>query len=40
MMKYNHIGVPTKEKLNGEIDLSDLKMTVSDHESNAFGIQW
>lgn len=22
------------------MDLPDLKMTVSDHESNAFGIQW
>ena len=39
-MKYNHLGIPTKEKFDGEIDLPHLKMTVSDHESNPFGIQW
>lgn len=39
-MKFNHIGIPTTENFEGEIDLPDLKMTVSDHENNAFGIQW
>ena len=39
-MKYNHIGIPTKERFEGEIDLPELKMTVSDHANNAFGIQW
>ena len=39
-MKYNHIGIPTTLKFEGEIDLPDLKMTVSDHENNPFGIQW
>jgi len=39
-MKYNHIGIPTIERFKGEIDLPDLKMTVSDHDNNAFGIQW
>ena len=39
-MKYNHIGIPTTSEFEGEIDLLDLKMTVSDHEDNPFGIQW
>lgn len=39
-MKFNHLGIPTTEKFDGEIDLPHLKMTVSDHENNSFGIQW
>ena len=39
-MKYNHIGIPTTFRFAGEIDLPHLKMTVSDHANNAFGIQW
>ena len=39
-MRYNHIGIPTTKRFDGEIDLPHLKMTVSDHASNAFGIQW
>ena len=39
-MKFNHIGIPTTKPFDSEIDLPHLKMTVSDHESNAFGIQW
>ncbi len=39
-MKFNHIGIPTEDHFDGEIDLPHLKMTVSDHESNPFGIQW
>ncbi|MFN8467832.1 MAG: hypothetical protein U0X20_19895 [Caldilineaceae bacterium] len=39
-MKYNHIGIPTTGHFEGEIDLPHLKMTVSDHENNPFGIQW
>jgi len=39
-MKYNHIGIPTTERFEGEIDLPDLKVTVSDHLNNPFGIQW
>ena len=39
-MKYNHIGIPTTEKFEGEIDLPHLKITVSDHQNNPFGIQW
>src|SRR5262245_26780597 len=36
-MKFNHIGIPTKERFAGEIPLPHLKMTVSDHKNNAFG---
>lgn len=39
-MKYNHIGIPVTHHFEGEIDLPHLKMTVSDHENNPFGIQW
>ncbi|VAW81452.1 hypothetical protein MNBD_GAMMA12-872 [hydrothermal vent metagenome] len=39
-MKFSHIGIPTKEKFEGEIDLPHLKMTVSDHQNNPYGIQW
>jgi len=39
-MKFNHIGIPVTTKFEGEIDLPNLKMTVSDHENNAYGIQW
>ncbi|NGP75084.1 hypothetical protein G3570_00450 [Balneolaceae bacterium YR4-1] len=39
-MTFHHIGIPTTEKFEGEIDLPHLKMTVSDHENNPYGIQW
>lgn len=39
-MKFNHIGIPTAERFDGEIPIPHLKMTVSDHRNNAFGIQW
>jgi len=39
-MKYNHIGIPTAGRFDGEIDLPHLKITVSDHANNPFGIQW
>lgn len=39
-MKFNHVGIPTTENFEGEIDLPHLKMTVSDHENNPYGIQW
>ncbi|MCT4674174.1 MAG: hypothetical protein N4A37_13120 [Prolixibacteraceae bacterium] len=38
-MKYNHLGVPTDKEFEGEIDLPHLKMTVSDHQNNPYGIQ-
>ena len=40
-MKFSHIGIPTKDRFEGEIDLPHLRMTVSDHEDNPFGIaEW
>src|ERR1700746_3134060 len=38
-MKFNHVGIPTIGPF-GEIPLPHLKMTVSDHLNNPFGIQW
>lgn len=39
-MKFNHIGIPTKKSFNNEINLPHLKMVVSDHKNNLFGVQW
>jgi hypothetical protein len=39
-LKFNHIGIPTTAKFDGEIPLPHLQMTVSDHQDNPFGIQW
>ncbi|MBT8073781.1 MAG: hypothetical protein HKP21_08740 [Xanthomonadales bacterium] len=39
-MKFNHIGIPTTSGFEGEIDIPHLRITVSDHENNPFGIQW
>ena len=39
-MKYNHLGIPTTGRFEGEIDLPHLKLTVSNHENNPFGVQW
>jgi hypothetical protein len=39
-MRFNHIGIPTTGSFDGEIPLPHLKMTVSDHQDNPFGIQW
>ena len=33
------MGVPRTEKIEGGIDLPHLKMTVTDHEDNPYGIQ-
>src|SRR4029453_15181590 len=39
-MRFNHIGIPTTRRFEGEIPLPHLQMTVSDHQDNPFGIQW
>jgi hypothetical protein len=39
-VKYNHVGIPTTQHFDGEMDLPHLRMTVSDHKDNPFGIQW
>lgn len=40
MLRFNHIGLPTAGRFDGEIALPHLKMTVSDHRATEFGIQW
>lgn len=39
-MRFHHVGIPTVDRFEDEIDLPHLRMTVSDHTSNPFGIQW
>jgi hypothetical protein len=39
-MKFDHIGIPTRNSFEGEIPLPHLRMTVSDHQDKPFGIQW
>ena len=39
-MKFQHVGIPTTGRFDGEIPLPHLKITVSDHQNNPFGIQW
>jgi hypothetical protein len=39
-VKFDHIGIPTTGRFDGEIDLPHLRMTVSDHQDNPYGIQW
>ena len=39
-MHYHHLGIPADEPRAGETYLERLKMHVTDHESNAYGIQW
>jgi hypothetical protein len=39
-MRYSHIGLPTTSSFPGEIRLEHLKMTVSDHTDNPYGLQW
>ena len=39
-MRFNHVGIPTRARFDGEIRLEHLKMVVSDHRANPFGIQW
>ena len=39
-MRFNHIRIPTNRRFAGEIPLPHLRVTVSDHKNNAFGIQW
>ena len=38
--KYHHIGIPTKTKRRGMVEIPRLGICASDHESSTFGIQW
>jgi hypothetical protein len=39
-MKYHHLGIPTTEKLKGEIHLKHLKIYVSGYGRNPYGVEW
>ena len=39
-MKYHHLGIPTQKKLQDEIYLEHLKLSVSGYGKNAYGIEW
>ena len=39
-MRFDHVGIPTTGSFPGEIPLPHLKITVSDHQDNPYGIQW
>ena len=39
-MRFNHVGIPTTGSFPGEIPVPHLKITVSDHQDNPYGIQW
>lgn len=38
--RYHHVGIPTQTARPGEIYLEEYKVFCTDHERNAFGIQW
>lgn len=40
MLKYNHIGIPTKIKMTGEKYLPEFKMYVSGYEDSIYRIEW
>lgn len=39
-LKYHHIGIPTREKLQDEIHLEHLGIYVSGYGENPYGIEW
>lgn len=39
-MKYHHLGIPTKEKKEGETYLEKFKMYVSGYETSPYKIEW
>ena len=40
MLKYNHIGIPTKNKMPREKYLPQFKMYVSGYEDSVYRIEW
>src|SRR4051794_17659097 len=39
-MRFNHVGLPVPEPFAGEIAVPHLKISVSDHQNNPYGVQW
>jgi hypothetical protein len=40
IFRYHHLGIPVRKKVSGMVEVRRLKIHVTDHESNLFGIQW
>jgi hypothetical protein len=40
MLKYNHLGIPTSQKKDGEVYLPSFKMYVSGCEASPYKIEW
>jgi len=39
-LHYHHLGIPTKEKRDGEVYLKNFKMYVSGYETSPYKIEW
>lgn len=39
-LKYHHLGIPTKEKHEGEIYLKEFKMYVAGYDASSYKIEW
>jgi hypothetical protein len=39
-LKYHHLGIPTKEKREGEVYLEKFKFYVSGYETSKYKIEW
>lgn len=39
IFRYHHLGIPTRKKVSGMVEIRHLKIHATDHESNPFGIQ-
>jgi hypothetical protein len=39
-VRFNLVGIPTRNRFDGEIRLDHLKMVAGDHRATPFGIQW
>jgi hypothetical protein len=40
IFRYHHLGIPVRKKVSGMVEVRRLKIHVTDHEANPFGIQW
>ncbi|NOQ68196.1 hypothetical protein GQ568_02025 [Patescibacteria group bacterium] len=39
-LKYHHLGIPTKKKIEGEVYLKDYKIYHYGYDKSEFGIEW
>jgi len=40
IFRYHHLGIPTRKKVSGMVEIRHLRIHATDHQSNPFGIQW